>query len=202
MFILAQERALFDEANGEERITPKVIKKTAREDMKIIQPMMNALRANDLKAMYKYEDIMINLDDLMINHKKNTEYEGKVKEAMTERQNTLQYRRLEITKNLSYEIASLGIFDTLNPNDIRKLVSKVVDNQPIESEYNNLKLEAIQNAMTLNQKKKEQKLNLTHKDELLPLVKLRAKSLDRKKHPYELFKASGYIKPFLEEFIN
>ncbi len=154
MFILAQERALFDEANGEERITPKVIKKTAREDMKIIQPMMNALRANDLKAMYKYEDIMINLDDLMINHKKNTEYEGKVKEAMTERQNTLQYRRLEITKNLSYEIASLGIFDTLNPNDIRKLVSKVVDNQPIESEYNNLKLEAIQNAMTLNQKKK------------------------------------------------
>lgn len=155
MFILAQERALFDEANGEERITPKVIKKTAREDMKIIQPMMNALRANDLKAMYKYEDIMINLDDLMINHKKNTEYEGKVKEAMTERQNTLQYRRLEITKNLSYEIASLGIFDTLNPNDIRKLVSKVVDNQPIESEYNNLKLEAIQNAMTLNQKKKK-----------------------------------------------
>ncbi|WP_374116340.1 hypothetical protein [Lysinibacillus boronitolerans] len=121
--------------------------------MKIIQPMMNALRTNDLKAMYKYEDIMINLDDLMINHKKNTEYEGKVKEAMTERQNTLQYRQLEITENLSYEIASLGIFDTLNPNDIRRLVSKVVDNQPIESEYNNLKLEAIQNAMTLNQKK-------------------------------------------------
>lgn len=115
--------------------------------------MMNALRTNDLKAMYKYEDIMINLDDLMINHKKNTEYEGKVKEAMTERQNTLQYRQLEITENLSYEIASLGIFDTLNPNDIRRLVSKVVDNQPIESEYNNLKLEAIQNAMTLNQKK-------------------------------------------------
>ncbi len=143
LFILAQERALFDEANGEERITPKVIKKTAREDMKIIQPMMNALRKNDLRAMYKYEDIMIN-------HKKNTEYEGKVKEAMTERQNTLQYRRQEITENLSYEIASLGIFDTLNPNDIRKLVSKVVDNQPIESEYNNLKLEAIQNAMAFN----------------------------------------------------
>ncbi|MBG9692113.1 transcriptional antiterminator [Lysinibacillus sphaericus] len=202
LFILAQERALFDEENGEERITPKVIKKTAREDMKIIQPMMNALRKNDLKAMYKYEDIMINLDDLMINHKKNTEYEGKVKEAMAERQNTLQYRRLEITENLSYEIASLGIFDTLNPNDIKKLVSKVVDNQPIESEYNNLKLEAIQNAMTLNQKKKDQKLNHTNKDELLPLVRLRVKALERKKHPYELLKINGYIKPFLEEFIK
>lgn len=204
LFILAQERALFDEANGDERITPKVIKKTAREDMKIIQPMINALRKNDLKAMYKYEDIMINLDDLMTNHKKNTEYEGKIKEAMEERQNTLQYKRLEITENLSYEIASLEIFDTLNPNDIRKLVSKIVDNQPIESEYNNLKLEAIQSAMTLtlNQKKKEQKLNPTSKSELLPLLMLRAKALERKQHPHELLKVNGYVKPFLEEFIK
>lgn len=202
LFILAQERALFDEANRDERITPKVIKKTAREDMKIIQPMMNALRTNDLKAMYKYEDIMINLDELMINHKKNVEYEGKVKEAMTERQNTLQYKRLEISENLSYEIASLGIFDSLNPSDIRKLVSNVVDSQPIESEYNNLKLEAIQNAMTLNQKKKEQKLNPTSKSVLLPLLMLRAKALDRKQHPHELLKVNGYVKPFLEEFIK
>lgn len=200
LFILAQERALFDEANRDERITPKVIKKTAREDMKIIQPMMNALRTNDLKAMYKYEDIMINLDDLMINHKKNTEYEGKIKEAMEERQNTLQYKRLEITEILSYEIASLGIFDTLNPNDIRKLVSKIVDNQPIESEYNNLKLEAIQSAMTLNQKKK--KLNPTFKSELLPLLMLRSKALERKQHPHELLKVNGYVKPFLEELIK
>ena len=48
--------------------------------MRIIQPMLNAIRKNDLKAMYKYEDIMINLDDLMINHKQNTEYEGKSKQ--------------------------------------------------------------------------------------------------------------------------
>ncbi|MGR5880007.1 hypothetical protein ACT7DO_18930 [Bacillus pacificus] len=77
LFILAQERALFDESNEGETITSRVLKKTAKEDMKIIQPMLNAIRKNDLKVMYKYEDIMINLDDLMINHKQNTEYEGK-----------------------------------------------------------------------------------------------------------------------------
>ena len=51
MFILSQERALFDESNEEERLTPRVLKKTAKEDMKIIQPMLNALRKNDLNAM-------------------------------------------------------------------------------------------------------------------------------------------------------
>ncbi|MGR5962540.1 hypothetical protein ACT7DN_19880 [Bacillus paranthracis] len=79
LFILAQERALFDESNEDETITSRVLKKTAKEDMKIIQPMLNAIRKNDLKAMYKYEDVMINLDELMINHKQNTEYEGKIK---------------------------------------------------------------------------------------------------------------------------
>ncbi|EJR31167.1 hypothetical protein III_05393 [Bacillus mycoides] len=89
LFILAQERALFDEVNKNESITSRVLKKIAKEDMKIIQPMLNAVRKNDLKAMYRYEDIMINLDELMINHKQNNEYEGKIKEAMKELQNTL-----------------------------------------------------------------------------------------------------------------
>ena len=109
MFILAQERALFDESNENEIITPRVLKKTAKEDMRIIQPMLNAIRKNDLKAMYKYEDIMINLDDLMINHKQNTEYEGKIKATMKERQNTLQYKRQDTIDSLSVEVASLGI---------------------------------------------------------------------------------------------
>ena len=53
--------------------------------MKIIQPMLNAIRNNDFAAMYKYEDIMINLDELMQSHKQSTEYEGRVKEAMDPR---------------------------------------------------------------------------------------------------------------------
>ena len=44
LFILAQERALFDESNENEIITPRVLKKTAKEDMRIIQPMLNAIR--------------------------------------------------------------------------------------------------------------------------------------------------------------
>lgn len=144
LFILAQERALFDESNEEEKITPRVLKKTAKEDMKIIQPMLNAIRKNDLKAMYKYEDIMINLDELMMNHKQNTEYDGKIKEAMKERQNTLQYKRQDTIESLSVEVATLGIFDMLGTNDIKKLITKVVENKPIGTEYNSLKLEGIQ----------------------------------------------------------
>ena len=155
LFILAQERALFDESNEDETITSRVLKKTAKEDMKIIQPMLNAIRKKDLKAMYKYEDIMINLDELMIDHKQNTEYEGKIKAAMKERQNTLQYKRKDMIDSLSVEVAALGIFDALGALGMRKLVTKVVQSHPIDTEYNNLKLEVLQQAMNLNQTKNE-----------------------------------------------
>ncbi|MGA5662671.1 ATP-binding protein [Bacillus bombysepticus] len=195
LFILAQERALFDESNEDETITSRVLKKTAKEDMKIIQPMLNAIRKKDLKAMYKYEDIMINLDELMINHKQNTEYEGKIKAAMKERQNTLQYKRKDIVEGLSVEVAALGIFDMLNVNEIKKLVGKITNNRPIDSDYNNLKFEVIKYAMNLNQTKKEkQKMHKEKVNELLPLMAIRKKALEMNQHPYEFLKQKGFIK--------
>ncbi|WP_439329609.1 hypothetical protein [Bacillus thuringiensis] len=198
LFILAQERALFDESNEDETITSRVLKKTAKEDMKIIQPMLNAIRKNDLKAMYKYEDIMINLDELMIDHKQNTEYEGKIKAAMKERQNTLQYKRKDMIDSLSVEVAALGIFDALGALGMRKLVTKVVQSHPIDTEYNNLKLEVLQQAMNLNQTKNEKLERYKEKTEkLLPLLKIRLKALEKKQHPYDLLKKDGYIKSLL-----
>ncbi|WP_020060800.1 ATP-binding protein [Bacillus sp. 123MFChir2] len=199
LFILAQERALFDESNEDETITSRVLKKTAKEDMKIIQPMLNAIRKNDLKAMYKYEDIMINLDDLMINHKQNTEYEGKIKAAMKERQNTLQYKRQETIESLSIEVASLGIFDALNDTDIKKLVTKIIENSPIDVEYSILKFEAVREAMD-KQKKLSESQKKINKIELLPLLELRRKALQSNEHSYDFLKSKGFIKQVLQEF--
>ncbi|MEK5388967.1 ATP-binding protein [Margalitia sp. FSL K6-0131] len=200
LFILAQERALFDESNEEERITPRVLKKTAKEDMKIIQPMLNAIRKSDLKAMYKYEDIMINLDDLMINHKQNTEYEGKIKKAMKERQNTLGYKRQDTIENLTVEVASLGIFDNLELSDIKRIIIKIVENNPIDTDLNVLKTDSIQQAITINQQKKKNKESKMQKGELLPLLTLRTAAIEKKQHPYELLKLKGFIKSPLQEF--
>lgn len=200
LFILAQERALFDESNEEERITTRVLKKTAQEDMRIIQPMLNAIRKNDLKAMYKYEDIMINLDNLMINHKQNTEYEGKIKEAMKERQNTMVYKRQDTIESLTVELASLGIFDNLELSDIKRIIIKIVENNPIDTEFNVLKMDSIQQAITKNQQKKENIKSKMQKGELLPLLTLRTAAIEKKQHPYELLKLKGFIKSPLQEF--
>ncbi|EKB5971591.1 ATP-binding protein [Listeria monocytogenes] len=200
LFILAQERALYDEANEDEKLTPRVLKKTAKNDMKIIQPMLNAIRKNDLRAMYKYEDIMINLDELIQSHKKSTEYEGRIKEAMKERKNTLAYKRQELIEGLSEEVAAIGIFDALTPSDIKEATKKLVENSSIETDYNLLKTQLIPNLIELNEKVKEKKVQAVPSNKVLPLLDAREKALKQKKHVYEVLKGNGYIKNLIEEF--
>lgn len=194
LFILAQERVLFDEQNEEEILTSKVIKKTAKEDMKIIQPMLKAIRNNDFTAMYKYEDIMINLDELMMNHKKNTQYEGKVQAAMKERQNTLEYKRKELIEALSVEAASLGIFHSLSSTDILKATQKIVEDTPADTDEIVLKSKLIPYLIEMNERVKEKKNSIASIDKVLPLLILREQALKKKMHPYDLLKSKGYIK--------
>lgn len=201
LFVLAQERALFDENNPNEVIIPKTLKQTAKEDMQMIQPMIKAVRNNNLADMMKYEDIMINLDDVMLNHKRSTELSGRIQEVFKERQNTLEFKRRDTIENIVVELAALGIFDSLKETDLKKLVQKIVEKQPIDTNYNALKTEAIQQAIVLNLEKKEQKNKPRSKNpNLLPLLDLRKKALEKKQHPYELLKANDYIKSPLSEF--
>lgn len=200
LFILAQERALYDESNEEERLNVRVLKKTAKEDMKIIQPMLNAIRKNDFRAMYQYEDIMINLDELMQSHKQNTEYEGRIKEAMKERKNTLAYKRQELIEGLSGEVGAIGIFDSLTVREIIKVTKKLVENMPIETDYNVLKAQLIPQLIELNQKVKEKKQPTVTSDKVLLLLAARERALKQKKHPYEMLVKDNYIKNPMREF--
>ena len=202
LFILTQERALFDENNENEIITSKLLKQTAKKDMKIIQPMLNAIRNNDFAAMYRYEDIMINLDELMINHKRNIQYVGKVKAAMNERQNTLAYKKQEKIESLSVEVAAIGIFDSLSSNEVLNATKKIVEDAPINTDENVLKAQLIPNLIELNEKAKEKKKQRDTSNRILLLPDLREQALKQKKHPYDLLLRQGYIKQPIIELTN
>jgi hypothetical protein len=199
LFILAQERVLFDDDNEHEIITAKVLRQTAKKDMQIIQPMLEAIRNNDFAAMYKYEDIMINLDELMMNHKKNTEYEGKVKIAMRERQNTLHYKRQEMIQSLSEEVAAIGIFDALKFQDIINVTRKLVEKSVVDEDYNEVKSKLITDLMKMNQKRKE-KTSGSVRSNTLTLLNLKDVANTQKKHIYELL-LEEYIKNPTVDFL-
>lgn len=204
LFILSQERVIFEEKPNE-KITPAVLRKTAKEDLKIIQPMITALRDNDMMAAYKYEDLMLDLDELMLNHKEIVSYDGRVLSAMKERLNTLEFQRKDIVESLSLEIGALGIFSALSTKELKNIVENVVKNAPIDTEYNALKMLVIQQAIEQNQKKQDKiaqdKLGRKEKNnESHSLLSIRERAMKRNEHPYERLKKDGYILDPLIEF--
>jgi len=56
LYVLSQIKAI---TSGREEITPAIIKQTANESLKLVQPMLNALRSNDIRKIAQYEDICL-----------------------------------------------------------------------------------------------------------------------------------------------
>lgn len=144
LFILAQERAIADE---KEKITLGILRDTGKKDLHMVQPMIKALRKNNLAEMMKYDDILINLDNITLNHKRDIELNGKIKELYEERKKSVELLRRNTEENLILDISSMGIFQHLDDDQIKKLCKKIVEQSGVNEEYNQLKLLALKKSM-------------------------------------------------------
>jgi len=201
LFILAQERAL---SEGKEKLDVSIVRDTAKEDLHMIQPMIKALRNNNMGEVMKYEDISLNLDDISINYKRDIELVGRLEESFKERNNTIELKRRNTVENLVMDLSTIGIFEELDNIDIKKLAEKLVEKLPIDEEYTSIKTIVIKAAMALNEKKKEEKKKRENKGNREPgegLLALFETANNNKKHTYEVLKKEGYIKNPVEEFL-
>lgn len=202
MFILAQERALSQE---KEKLSITLIRETSKEDLGMIQPMIKALRTNDTKEIMKYEDISINLEQLSINYKKDIDLVGRLKEQFKDKENIIESNRKNTIENLVFDLTSLGIFPSLSNVDIKNLCKKIVDKEPIGTEYNTIKSLAIQEAIRLNETYNEKQVLKENKDKSIlneGLLAIYDIAIKKNKHPYELLLQNGYIKNAKDEFLH
>lgn len=199
LFILAQERAL--EENKEE-ITIDIIKKTAKNDLKMIKPMIKALRDNNLAQIIKYEDISLNLDEIAMNYKEDMEFAGAIKEKFNERKKSIELKKKSTIENLILDLTGMGIFDNLSTTDIKKICENIVDKSYVDEEYSSQKLRAVKKAVELNETLKENKNRKKRYENNEGLISIYEEAQKQKKHPYELLKEKGFIKNPLEEFLK
>lgn len=198
LFILAQERALQE---GKEEVTVGIIRETAKNDLHMIQPMIKALRNNNLAEIMKYEDISINLEEITVKYKSNIELSGIIEESFKERKKTVELMRRSILENLVLDLTSMDMFNNLTNLDIQKLCEKIVEKASLDQEYSALKINAFKKAMELEEKSKDNKKEKidTKKEGLLGIYEDAKK---KKEHTYEALKRKGFIKNPFDEFLN
>lgn len=199
LFLLAQERALQD---GKEELTVSIIRETAKKDLHMIQPMIKALRNNNLAEIIKYEDISIDYEEVANVYARNIELTGIIKESFKERRKDIELQRKSTIESLIVDLTEMDIFQYLELSNIRKICGKIVNGSSINEDYSNLKMEALKEAMALNEKiklKENDKPKEKAKGGLLEIYDL---SKERNIHPYELLKKEGYIKNPVDEFLK
>lgn len=199
LFLLAQERALQD---GKEELIVSIIRETAKKDLHMIQPMIKALRNNNLANIMKYEDISIDYEEIANSYARNIELTGMIKESFKEHKKDIELQRRSSIESLIVDLTEIDIFQYLELSDIRKICEKLVKNSSVNEDYSRLKMEALKEAMALNEKmklKKEDSPKEKIKGGLLEIYDL---SRERNIHPYKILKKEGFIKNSVDEFLN
>jgi len=120
LYAISQLKAICD---GTEKITADIIKESAAESLRLVKPMIAALRSGNPKEIIKYEDIRpINIEEHM------SKYIGKISmPQVSENQNTLEEQAI-------LKLVDLGI----NAKEAQVYIKRVIQSKKEGSDVNTI----------------------------------------------------------------
>jgi hypothetical protein len=199
LFMFAQNLAI---SEGQTVLTPEIIKRTAREDLKLIKPMITALRSGNPHELGKFDDITIDENVILQSYEKDIAMEERIQEKIKQKKEAIESSRSNINENFFIEFSTSGLFTNLKPEIIRKVINTTISKSDINTDYDDLKdliLELLQD--------EKKKLKKPKTDNVIPMGKpsllvLYDKAIKNKEHPYEEFKKHGFIKNPFDKFLK
>ena len=109
-------------SSGKEEITPQIIKKVAKENLKLVQPMLTALKTNNMREIAKYDDICmagVDFNDFLTRTKESINLDLRAKEIKKRQDKIKQKSFMEEKKEALLKLAALGV-------DVKK-AEKIID---------------------------------------------------------------------------
>ncbi len=181
IYCMAQVKAI---STGIEEITLQLIKQVAEENLKMIQPMLDALKSGDYKKIAIYEDICtVDLEKFLSSQKNDIDFTNKIKEfkdAKKQREKSIQEEavfkliELDIKEFQAKETVSEIIKEFGEDISLREIITKALAIIEIEQ---------------INKKKCKPQDKL-EADDIRSLVEA---GLKENKTAYEALKERGYI---------
>ncbi|MDZ5474185.1 ATP-binding protein [Bacillus sp. 31A1R] len=185
LFILAQSHAI---ETGEEKISPSVIKKVSKEHLKMIQPMLEALKNGKSSEISKYEDIKpFDIEDFITNRIPIVNLREKLiaeKEKIAEKRNK---RDIPILEKVIINLINLDVSEKLAESTAKRVIK---ENPNIEArDAVKMSLVLIDEDMENSKRTKNTNKNTT-KNTLFLIVNNGRKE---KKSAYESLQEAGII---------
>lgn len=199
LFMFSQNMAI---SKGKKLLTTEIIKKTADEDLNLIKPMLKALRSGNPFEIAKFDDITIDEDAILTHYEQNIGMSERVQEKIRQKKEELEGVRNKVNDSLYLEFITSGLFNSIKPDVIRKIIDAEVDKAPMNLDYEDLRDLVLELLQAEKKKLKKPKLDNVVSLEKQSLLVLFEQAVKSKQHPYEIFKKHGIIKNPITEFLK
>lgn len=196
LYAMAQIRAIY---SGIEEINPELIRQVARENLKLVQPMLEALKSGDMRRISQYEDIYtVDFEGFISSERPKYSSEDKLQELLIKKKqkegaNTLSLKERAVLKLLDLDI---------DPQKAQKVVDEIINQEECDISASAVVIKAVQILTGTAGKKTSVKKNRTEfKDENdLRFIVDEGKA----KHisAYEALKVKGIIKSVENDFFQ
>lgn len=188
LYSLSQSRAI---EIGRERTTPALIRQVAKEDLKLVQPMLQALKSGLISEIEKYEDIMpMDLASYLQHRQSNIDLRATLQKKKEQQELARHQYETTVTEKAIHALIALDV----DPKAAEKAVLHVI--REGESTQTKVVAKALAYIEMQSHRKKERKKEPVRN----VLTKYVEQGKQRKLSAYESLKEAGFIKEPLSEF--
>ncbi|KGR89867.1 ATPase AAA [Ureibacillus massiliensis 4400831 = CIP 108448 = CCUG 49529] len=198
LFVMAQVKAI---SSGKEQITPALIRKVARENLQLIQPMINAIRSGDIKAISRYEDIApIDVEGFINQEFSTVSMNNKIKEIQKAKKKQEKNWKENVREQSILKLIELDV----EPGKAKKCIDTVIEKQGQEFDIKGIVKEAFKLSINIEESspiptKLPKKMELQNKQDLRLIVSEgKANGLSA----HEALKEKGIIKVIENDFFS
>lgn len=181
IYCMTQVKAI---STGIEEITPQLMEQVSNDNLKMIQPMLNALKSGDYKKIALYEDICtIDVEDFLASQKKSIDFNQRIKEFKdAKKQKETSKKEQAILKLLELDI---------NEVKARKIIDEIVEEYGEDISLREIVTKGLTAiaAIDKNGSKSRSKNNLEEDD--IRMIVVEGSKLN--KSAYEALKEEGYV---------
>ncbi|MFZ3580214.1 AAA family ATPase [Virgibacillus sp. DJP39] len=196
LFMLSQVKAI---ATGEEKLTKQLIKQVTSDSLKLVKPMLNALKSGNPSEIAKYEDIRpIDMEEEVEKYKSSIDFQEKIRIQKKLQDKKRQKKEQSLVEEVTLHLLSMDF----EPKEINSTVKKVLKKFGEEIEKNTAIKEAIkiliekeakQNKATTSKRKTKE---MSKQNELIIIMQ---EARQKKKSVYEWFNENNIIKHPIDE---
>jgi hypothetical protein len=196
LYAMAQIRAIY---SGIEEINPELIRQVARENLKLVQPMLEALKSGDMRRISQYEDIYtVDFEEFISSERPKYSSEDKLQELLIKKKQKENADTLSLKERAVLKLLDLDI----DPQKAQKVVEEIINQEEQSISVSAVVIKAVQILTGTAGKKTSVKKNRTEfKDENdLRFIVDEGKA----KHisAYEALKVKGIIKSVENDFFQ